>query len=153
MSSTIIPQEKEELRPDEKEELNSEIIRSFIAQQGQSVHLEEKKLLLEEKRLEYNVRWIEQAMKYDSISSKDDSTNRRKLIFTQAFAGSLILIIIFSFIGYCLYIGKEEVVNKLIVFFTHSITLILGLFIGRKIRKKGKDNNENDDIYHPEIME
>jgi hypothetical protein len=146
-------EQQEQPKAEYKGEVDSEVIRAIITQQSQKLHLEEKKFLLEEKNLEYNTRLAEQAMKFNSVFLKDAPKNGRKLLATQAMAASLILLIILSFIGYCLYIGKEEVVNKLIVFFTHSVTLILGLFIGRNIKKRDKNDDRNEDMPQAEIVQ
>lgn len=118
---------------------------AILTQQNQNLPLEEKNILLMGKKLEYEARLVEQALKYKTIYLQEAPRNKRRLIITQTIAAGFILLLILSVISYCLYIGKDDMVNKLIVFFTHTVTLTIGLFIGGKVQKKSKGQSDNED--------
>ena len=130
---------------------DSESDHSILARQEQKLQLDERNILLMGKKLEYEARLAEQTLKYKTIHLHEAPRNKRRLIITQTIAAGFILLLILSFISYCLYIGKDDTVNKLIVFFTHTVTLTIGLFIGGKVQKKEKGQSDNGDSPNAEM--
>lgn len=127
-----------------KPELDADIVKAIIEQQGKRIQLEEKQLQLEEKKLHHNSKLAELSMQHNADYLKSAPRDKRKLLRLQIIAVVVILVIVLFFIGYCLRIGKDEIVNKVIVLFTHTATLLIGLFIGKKIKRK-EDERSNDD--------
>ena len=146
----MYPNQEEQNSPNGGGIYDSEF-QAILARQNQKLPLDEKNILLLGKIIEYEARLAEQALKNNSIYLQEAPKNKRRLIITQTIAAGFILLLILSFISYCLYIGKDEIVNKLIVFFTHTVTLTMGLFIGGKVQKKDKRQGDNDDSPHAEM--
>lgn len=112
-----------------------EFFNSIIQQQKRRFDLEEKQIELEEKKLEYNTKLSELSLQYESEMQKNKSTNYRKVIITQGVIVAIIVILFLSFIGFALMIGKDAIVNQVIIFFTHLVTLLIGMFLGNKLNK------------------
>ncbi|OYW17666.1 MAG: hypothetical protein B7Z54_07645, partial [Sphingobacteriales bacterium 12-47-4] len=100
-----------------------------------------------EKKLEYNTKLSELSLKYEAEMQKNKSTNYRKVIITQGVIITIIVILFLSFIGFALMIGKDAIVNQVIIFFTHIVTLLIGMFLGNKLNKNSMVLENRTDMH------
>jgi hypothetical protein len=140
-------QEKTNYLPNqERFELDAEVVRSMVEQQKQKFKLEERQLMLEEKRLEHDIKLAELSLHHNATFLNNAPANHRKLILIQGLMLLALILVILAFIGYCLFLGKEDVVNKLVILFTHLTTLLIGLYLGKRAKTKSSDMTEVESI-------
>lgn len=124
-----------------KGNLDEEMVSKFMEVQLKKATNEAEELKLRYKQLEGNARLAEKSMEIQAklISSRPSET--RKTITRLAYITGGLLIIILTFLSYCLYIGEKDIVLSIIKGGGYIITTGLGYYFGIK-RSKNKESSD-----------
>lgn len=137
------------------ENLPKEMLSEFLEVQKINAQNAATQLKLKEKELEINGQLAHKSLDYQREHLKSQLPENRKTHRMYALFGLSVLIIIFVFIGYCLYIGKEDIAKTVFIglaaLATHTITYVAGKKTGES--KSGSSPKGSTSIDDAEVVE
>ncbi|MCG9900081.1 MAG: hypothetical protein MH132_08785 [Hydrotalea sp.] len=134
-----------------KEELPLEVIEKFIQVQEAELITKSQELKVREKEIEANTKLAEKQMTLQAELLKNQPGEYRKNFVTLGYFVVGIILIIVVFLGFCLYLGKEDFASKIFGYLMYGIVGIASYYFGRK-SKDNKQNTKSGDIDEAEVI-
>lgn len=136
------------------EQLQPEVIKAIIEQQGQKIQLELQRIELEKLRLGQNTKLAEKAMENQSDFLKRQPSEERKTFTRIGYVVGGIIIVFLAFMGFLVYTGNKDFADSFLKFLTYLVTSIFSFVVGRKSVPENKSSkNKSDSIEDAEIIE
>jgi hypothetical protein len=121
------------------------LIQQFLQTQHQKALNEAEQIKLRGKELDNSKALSEKFMEIDSKLEADKPSETRKTITRIAYIAFGFTILTFGFVGYCLYIGKEQFLIELIKIVLYPVLTFAGYYLGKKTKNKKDKNSEKFD--------
>lgn len=127
--------------------LNPDLIRDFFAHQKQQFQIESKQLELREKEIDNAARYSERALELQAEILKQKPSHDKSKLITLTVCVSAFVLIFLTFIGYCIFIGKESFVLDFLKIAGYFVTTIMGYYFGKKSNNAVKKTDEEIQEY------
>jgi hypothetical protein len=136
-----------------QQELPPEIISQFIKNQEQKLLIDAQELKLKEKDLDNQHKYAEKTLDLQADLLKQRPLENRKTITRIAYIIASFLLIILIFFGVCLYLNKDQLVDKMLNVISYIITCVVSYYWGTKSNKKKDDSSSQNGYSEAEIIE
>lgn len=142
------PQANQQGRP----QLNDDIIQKFLENQKAQLYNEAEELKLRHKELEVNSKLAEKSMELQAAHlSKQPSEGRKNITRIAYIAGGLMLLL-FIFVGFCLYLDKDNFIISFLKNAGYVLTTGMGYWFGRRVGKEKERDKPSDVIDEVEVV-
>lgn len=131
--------------PNQPLPVDQEMIKSWL--QNQNLELQNQRLEndLRAKEIDANTRLAEKSLEIQKAVLTNEGKEFRMTITRIVWLVALILMIILTFLGFCLWAGKDTFAYKFCQGISYLATTGLGYFFGRKNQTKPEKSNVIDD--------
>lgn len=127
-------------------DINNETINLFLETQRQKANTEALEVRLREKEIELNAKGAEKALDYQAEHLRNQPKEMRETIKVFIYGISAFIIIVLAFIGFCLYIGKDEAAKTILNIISYVVVSLISYFLGKGKTRKSGSKKEDDDV-------
>lgn len=132
--------------------MNEKLLEKFVETQLIRVKNESKELELKSKDMDYQYRHADKLLSHQAEYLKTKPTEHRKTVTRIAWILGLILIIFLVFIGFCLYLGKDQFILNMLHGLSYFVLSALSYIAGKKSGNSKKSKSGQNDDYE-EVVE
>jgi hypothetical protein len=124
-------------------QLPANVIEQFLKTQHLNAMNEAEEIKLRSKEIDLQARFAEKSLEIQAQIISNKPSEGRKTVTRLAYIIGGFLTIFFSFVGYCLYIGKDQFVLQFLQIIGYFITTALGYYFGRTKTKNEKSDSQS----------
>lgn len=139
-------------KPEEQrsDQLPAQTIELFLEVQKQDLLNEAERIKLQSKELDFNAQYAHQALGIQGNLLVAKPGEERKTITRWAYIIGGFVLVFLLFIGFCLYVGKEDFALKVLNILGYVVTSAASYWFGQRQNKGNKPNK--DDTPSAEII-
>jgi hypothetical protein len=132
--------------------LSEDTIKKFLENQQKQISLEAEAQKFKFEELKANARLAEKAMELQAAHLSRQPLEGRKNITRMGYIVGGLLMVFFLFIGFCLYLGKDEFIMVFLKGCSYLATTGMGYWFGRRVGKEGEKSKEQDAFEEVEVI-
>lgn len=128
---------------------SEDIIKQMLENESKKLALQEKRFILEEQNQKRQFDYACKSLEVQKEFLKDKPKEQRKTIVKVFMISILCLIVLLSFFGYCIYMGKEQIVVDVLKYLGVAVlSFFSGKYYGKSktVSDKSKAYEVLDDV-------
>jgi hypothetical protein len=132
--------------------LSEGVIQQFLENQKAQLYNDAEELKLRAEELKQNARLAEKSMEFQAAHLSRQPSEGRKTVTRIAYIFGGIMLLLFIFVGFCLYLNKDQFIIAFLKNAGYVVTTGMGYWFGRRVGKENERKKNADVIDEVEIV-